>query len=218
MPPRIIVCPHLLVSANNTIHADANDAYESLTRFEVDASTTTLRDVAELIAADPLLTADMAGVGLTLSPYEDGVAGAPIFFDDDDTLGLRPTIGLIVHRLVPIAAAANGLTEFAEGQELWLVVGVPTAHTSDPEPEPKAEAEAEAETESETEPEDHGDVTGTNEESTGSTPTSATSPADDSPPSLTIMERAHALMLKHGNSADKALLAVCEEGPPPRCC
>ena len=119
MPPttacRITICP--LEATNN---------YEELTRFEVDAATTTLRDVAERIRADPRLFCTSARVGLTLASYEDDATGDTIDFSDP-TIALKP-LSELGHLLMPRLAASGGgqgqtATLFVEGQELWLVVG-----------------------------------------------------------------------------------------------
>ena len=100
---RITICP-----------IEATNNYGELTRFEVDTATTSLREVADRINADPMLRD-----GTQLLTYEGGVAGDPIDM-------LNPSVAMgplaaIVPLLLP-RASANGLTEFAEGQELWLVV------------------------------------------------------------------------------------------------
>ena len=98
---------------------EATNNYGELTRFEVDATTTSLRDVVERIHADPLLHCKAARVGTRLLTYEDDVTGDPIDMFNP-AVALEPLAAIVPH-LLP-CAAANGLTEFAEGQELWLVV------------------------------------------------------------------------------------------------
>ena len=112
MPPndrrRITICP-----------IEATNNYGELTRFEVDAATTSLRDVVERIHADPMLHCKQVRVGTRLLTYEDDVTGDPIDMFSP-AVALEPLAAIVLH-LLP-CAAANGLTEFAEGQELWLVV------------------------------------------------------------------------------------------------
>ena len=104
--PRITICP---IEANN------NNQKRELTRFEVDTATTSLREVAERIYADPMLHCKTAQDGTRLLTYEGDETGGPIDM-------LNPSVAMgplaaIVPLLLP-RAAADGLTEFAEGQEL----------------------------------------------------------------------------------------------------
>ena len=105
---RITICP-----------IEATNNYGELTRFEVDAATTSLRDVVERIHADPMLHCKQVRVGTRLLTYEDDVTGDPIDMFSP-AVALEPLAAIVPH-LLP-CAAANGLTEFAEGQEMWLVV------------------------------------------------------------------------------------------------
>ena len=105
---RITICP-----------IEATNCYAELTRFEVDTAMTSLRDVVERIHKDPMLHCKTARVGTKLLTYEDDVTGDPIDMFNP-AVGLEPLAAIVPH-LLP-RAASNGLTEFAEGQELWLVV------------------------------------------------------------------------------------------------
>ena len=86
----------------------------------MDVATTSLRDVVERIHADPMLHCQTARVGTRLLTYEDDVTGDPIDMFNP-SVALEPLVNIFPH-LLP-RAAADGSTEFAEGQELWLVVG-----------------------------------------------------------------------------------------------
>ena len=108
LPRRITICP-----------IEATNNYGELTSFEVDAATTSLRNVVERIHADPMLHCKQVRVGTRLLTYEDDVTGDPIDMFNP-AVGLEPLAAIVPH-LLP-RAAANGVTEFAEGQELWLVV------------------------------------------------------------------------------------------------
>ena len=105
---RITICP-----------IEATNNYGELTRFEVDTATTSLREVVERIHADPMLHCKTARVGTQLLTYEDDVTGDPIDMFNP-SIALEPLAAIVQH-LLP-RAAADGLSEFAEGQELWLVV------------------------------------------------------------------------------------------------
>ena len=111
-PLRITICP-----------IEYHNNYGELARFEVDAATTTLREVAERVGADPLVYCKTARIGLTLSPYEDDVTGDPIDLSDP-AIALEPLSAVAAH-LLPRSAerACGGPVAFVDGQELWLVVG-----------------------------------------------------------------------------------------------
>ena len=66
-----------------------------------------------------MLYCKSARVGTRLLTYEDDVTGDPIDMFSP-VVALEPLAAIVPH-LLP-CAAANGLTEFVEGQELWLVV------------------------------------------------------------------------------------------------
>ena len=111
---RITICP-----------IEATNNYRELTRFEVDTATTSLRDVVEQINADPALLhcktarGSIVGAGTRLLTFEGGTAGDPVDMFSP-AIAMVPLASIVPH-LSPMAAS-NGLTEFAEGQELWLVV------------------------------------------------------------------------------------------------
>ena len=111
-PLRVTICP-----------IEYHNNYGELTRFEVDAATTTLQEVAERVSADPLLHCKTARIGLTLSPYEGDVTGDPIDLSDP-AIALAPLSAVAAH-LLPRSAerACGGPVAFVDLQELWLVVG-----------------------------------------------------------------------------------------------
>ena len=83
---RITICP-----------IEATNNYGELTRFEVDTATTSLREVADRINADPMLRD-----GTQLLTYEGGVAGDPI-----DMLNPSVAMGPLA-TIVPLIAACFG--------------------------------------------------------------------------------------------------------------
>ena len=99
---------------------EATNCYEELTRFDVDPTVATLRDVADRIHADPLLYCRTAQIGLKLSPYEDDVTGDPIDLFNP-AVAFEPLSAIVAH-LLPEASARGGPVAFVSGQELWLVV------------------------------------------------------------------------------------------------
>ena len=132
---RITICP-----------VDATNKFSDLTRFDVDPTTATLRDVVVRIHNDPMLKCSHVRVGTTIAPYEKDAGGerkaGQLIDFFDPSIAFEPLI-TIASILMPQAGGTDTetaaysastvrregreltrstTTAFAEGQELWLVV------------------------------------------------------------------------------------------------